>query len=183
MCLNRHLKTSFYNQCGSLMIAALLMIAGLCLTVFMAAEITMTNNRIMQNSRIYRSNLYRAQSIISLAAEEHRQEWLNADSDLFDLENSQAAYIENGICLSAGQAGDFNLGRCEIARLEDDPEADSVSAKFYRMSHIAPPAIGSGSSGRMAQRRYGVLATGTDRGRPGKVVLEAGFSRIFQNQG
>lgn len=167
------------NQKGSLLVAALLMLTGLSLTVFMAAKIAMTNNQMMQNSRLYRDNLYRAQSVISLAAEEHREKWLSADSDLFDLDNSHAAHIEHGICLLSGSSGSFHLGSCEIARLEESPAGGSVSDKFYRMSHIAPPAVGSGSSGRMTQRRYGVLATGTDGSRPAKVVLEAGFSRIF----
>lgn len=167
------------NQRGSLMVAALLMLVGLSLTVFMAARIAMTNNQMMQNSRLYRDNLYRAQSVISLAAEKHREKWLRGDSELFDLGDPDAAYVEHGLCLNSGTGDSFYLGSCEIARLEASPAGGSVSGKFYRMSHIGPPAVGSGSSGRMTQRRYGVLATGTDGRRRGKVVLEAGFSRIF----
>ncbi len=167
------------NQKGSLLFVALLMLLALSLSVFMAARIAVTNNQMMQNNRLYRDHLYRAESVISLAAEEHRKKWLNEDSDLFDLDNPEADYVESGLCLQGPGGESFYVGGYEIARLEGNPKQGSASDEFYRMPHLAPPAIGSGTSGQMTARRYGVLATGTDRRKSGRVVLEAGFSRIF----
>ena len=167
------------NQSGFLMIAALLMLVALSVTVFMAARIALTSSQMMRNNRIYRDHMYRAQSIISLAVEAHRDKWLDPDSDLFDLNDPDAAYTETGLHLEGGAGDSFFLGSCEIARVEASPKPGALSDEFYRMPHFCPPAVGSGSSGQMTARRYGILAVGTNQRQNGRVVLEAGFTRIF----
>lgn len=166
------------NQRGSLMIAALLMLLGLSLTVFMAARIALTNSKMMRNNRLYRDNLYRAETLLSVAAEEHRRVWLDEDSVLFDLQDGKAEIIHSGIVINAGGTP-APIGEYRVARIEKNPDPDSLSGRFYQMYHLSPPAVGSATSGQMTARRYGVLATGTDGRGYGQVVLEAGFSRIF----
>lgn len=159
-----------------MMVVALLMLLGLSITVFMAARIAVSNSRMMLNNRQYRNNLYRAESVISLAAETHRETWLAPESDLLKMEKADAVYRT-----PAGELEEIRIsedetqkaGRYEIYRIE--PEQD----QFYALPHKAPTMIGSGTSGKKEIRRYGIQATGTNGQGNGKVMLEAGFAKVF----
>ena len=159
-----------------MMVAALLMLLGLSLTVFMAARIAVSNSRMMLNNRQYRNNLYRAESVISLAAETHRETWLAPGSDLLRMGKADAVFrtpADEAVEIRISEQEMQQAGRYEIYRVEQGQE------QFYALPHKAPAMIGSGTSGKKEIRRYGIRATGTNGRSNGKVVLEAGFAKVF----
>ncbi|MFW6334058.1 MAG: hypothetical protein ACOC0W_02215 [Desulfosalsimonas sp.] len=160
-----------------MMVAALLIIFAISVTVFMAARSAVTNSKLMQNSRQYRENLYRAETAMNVALEEHTEKWLNSGSDLFDPEKSAppgkiAAEIKDS------DGGTIKVGKYRAARIEKNP-SDPFSRQFYPLYHRAPPAVGSGTSGKKEVRRYGIVASGTEKHARGEVVIEGGFIKVF----
>lgn len=170
---------SYKDERGSLMLTALLMLLALSVTVFMASRGAVTNSKLMRNNRQYRENLYRAETVLSVAMEEHTEKWLNSGSDLFDLEDENARLKEIKAEIKNSDGEIIQVGKYRASRIESSPASGTLSAEFYPLHHKAPPAAGSGTSGKKTIRRYGVYATGKNRDGNGKVVLEAGFMKIF----
>lgn len=161
------------------MMTSLLILFAISVTVFMASRMAVTNSKLMQNNRQYRDNLYRAETAISVAMEKHTEKWLGSGSDLFDLKDTDAGVEEISAEIKNKNGNRIKVGKYCAARIESNPLPGSFSYEFYPLHHTAPPAVGSGTSGKKQARRYGILASGTNQQNRGRVVLEAGFMKIF----
>lgn len=169
------------GQQGTAIIIAMLVLAALSLASLMAVNMAVSDSSIMRNNRTYRSDLYRAETGITVAGEYHAASWLASDSDLFDLSLDEAAVIVNGFTIAGVDGNDMPvMGKYAVARIESTPAAGSLSERFYALGHQAPMPIGSGFSARSFEvRRYGILSTGSSKpGRPG-VTVEAGVYKVF----
>lgn len=168
---------------GSALVLTLLLMAALLLSSLMAMNIAVTDSSIMKNSRSYRTDLYRAETGITLAGETHSESWLASDSALFDLSREDAVVVVKGFFIAGADGDDMpSMGNYSIARIESDPAVGSLSEQFYALGHQAPMPVGSGFSAREFEiRRYGVLSTGSSRpDRPDAgVTVEAGMYKVF----
>ncbi|MEW6077145.1 MAG: PilX N-terminal domain-containing pilus assembly protein [Thermodesulfobacteriota bacterium] len=168
---------------GSALMVTMLVMMALLLTAVMAVNMAMSDSSIMRNNRLYRDALYRAETGITLARETHADSWLAPDSELFDLSREDAAVTVNGFSVSGPDGNDLPaMGNYSIARIERDPEDESLSKQFYALGHRAPMPSGAGYSARSFEiRRYGVLSNGLSRpDRPaGGVTVEAGLYKVF----
>lgn len=173
------MSAGYKDERGSMMLTALLMLLALSVTVFMAFRVAVTNSKLMRNNMHYRDNLYRAESVLSVAVEEHKEQWLDSGSDLLDLENKSARVKKIKAEIKNSEEEIIQVGKYSASRIESNPASGDLSAEFYPLHHKAPPEAGSGTSGKKTARRYGVYATGTNRDGNGKVVIEAGFIKIF----
>ena len=188
----RNLTTPLSNNDGAIIIVALLMLVALSLTAFMASDNSLTNSRMMRNNRDYIDNLYRAESGISAAVEEHRKTWLDIDSALFDLDAGSAC-ITNPKVQVEGEDGDpVSIASYQVARIEDYTDSgiagkldeDALSRDFYPLGHRAPPPVGSGTSpANFEIRRYGIRSQAIPRDQsPAATTVESGLSKFFNKQ-
>lgn len=172
-----------FDRNGSVIAITLLIMVALSLSSLMAMNIAVSDSIIMRNSRSYRTDLYRAETGLTLAGETHVESWLSPDSDLFDLSVDDAAVMVEDFSITGVDGDDMPaMGSYAIARIDGAPAAGSLSGKFYALGHQAPMPAGSGCSAKSFEiRRYGVLATGSSR--PDKpdvgVTVEAGVYKVF----
>lgn len=173
----QHLKSSE----GSTIIVALLMLVALSLAVFMAMENSLTDSKMMRSTRLYRDHLYRAETIISVAAEEHKDIWLDSASVLFDLSSGSAQVDRTDVGLEDVDGNTLTVGDYSVARIENSPQSGSLSEEFYHLPHQAPPPIGSGYSSESFEiRRYGVFSTGRSNVSVSRqVTLQTGLLKMF----
>ncbi len=175
------LKNSFAEN-GSAIVMTLLIMAALTLSMLMAINVAFNDSSIMKNSRAYLCDLYRAETGITVAEEEHAGSWLAADSDLFDLSKEDAAVIVNDFTITGPDGEPMPaMGSYSIARIEKAPAEDSPSKAFYALGHTAPMPAGSGCSAvKFEIRRYGILSTGSSEQGPGAgVTVEAGLYKVL----
>jgi len=173
------------NEKGSAIVVALLMGLALSLAVFIAVDNSLSNSRMMRSNRQYRDNLYRAETGLTVAAEQNQTTWLAPGSALFQatttfgVGNEGNAQESNAnVQILNENAAQMTVASYVVARIEPTPLAGTLSDSFdYKMNHQAPPHIGSGSSPRYFEiRRYGIRSTAQPDNR---LTVESGLFKTF----
>lgn len=171
------------GQKGIIVIVTLLVLSVLTLSSLMAINMAAGDGAVMRNSRVFRSNLYRAETGITVAGESHSDSWLAPDSILFDLSQKDAGVRVDSFSLTGPDGKDIpSMGRYVLARIERGPASGTVSEQFYPLNHKAPVPSGSGYSAMNFEiRRYGILSTGSanNNGSNAGVTVEAGLYKVF----
>ncbi len=181
------------NNAGSATIVALLMLAALSLTVFMAMDTSMMNSSMMRNNRDYRENLYRSESGLTIATENHQNVWLQAASPLFSISAGDAEIIDQDASINDADGNPVRVAQYDIARVEDYTDGtidsklaeESLTRDFFPLPHFGPPVIGTGMSARNFEiRRYGIHTRAVDkRDNVTSLTIESGLWKIFNKAG
>ncbi len=165
------------NDRGSAIIIAILMSLALTTTVFIAMENSTTSSRMMRSHRDYRDRLYRAETGITIAQENHLTTWLNSTSNLFNFTNYNDQ-VGADVSILDENGANLVVASYVIARIESAPPANTTSASLaYMLNHQAPPPIGDGTSPKSFEiRRYGIQSTVAPEN---TITVESGLSKYF----
>ncbi len=145
---------------GATMITALLMVVALSLAVLMASKNTITNSRLMLNNRDYHTVLLNAETGITYALE-NMNEWLDENSELLPGKDSDAE-VEVEFP-DPDDEDEPKIAECRFARIQENPDAGSLSDKFVEMHHEGPKKRDETSGKMLKSYRYGILAEGKKR--------------------
>ena len=118
------------NDKGSAIIAALLMTLALSLAVFIAMDNSLSNSKMMRSNREYTDNLYKAETGITVAVEEHQTTWLSSASTLFSDTTGNATEGNPNVTIVDENAANMTLASYVVGRIQSSPAVGSFSENF-----------------------------------------------------